>query len=664
MSTLVLTFGSVREDSQTRSRKSLGLRALSVAFLLSFFAAAVGCSATPKVKLPHVVGENPSARDLVQVVNQRYDRVKTLYVDNGSIGEISQPGTAKGTIFFVSPNKFRLIGTSAVMGGRVLDCGSDGQKFWFWNGLDSESKGNVYTCSVANFHSSELSRIFPLDPTWFPEALGVMKIDENDVLEGPSVSRMGDASGSESLVMKIKRQRPDGVYTERVYFEPLTAAVIRQDVQGPDGRTIATVRCKERQYIEAHDLALPRRVEISCPASNQTFTIDLGVPTVNGPEDRVAFEVPRDVGARQVDLNGAAANNAPQTSAQTAVPVDNNSPTSPPSSQATQSSQPSNIDASQIPEHGKLSKNENTSNNGGIVPFPTSNELADVNAQMARANVPSYEVIPENRTDSTPIAVAQTAPIPAQVEAARPIATTSANGQTSPAVDPNAYGTAVVPQTSYTANVPVNGIAQNNLSGTIVAARDYIVPPTVYSNNGNRQLNYVPEPTLSSAPVNQRVAANVPAPQYGSNAGAAAQVQPQTAQGQYPQQYQNPQPSLNARQYQSPSESQGQSVTYQPNGAVNPPAASQNYVPQDWSAPSQAPATQYAPSEYSQTTDPLASAPLGATLNAPRAAAPDLNASPVQNAPAQVSPPTTMDDPSNSGAEPPALSPDFPTLSL
>lgn len=285
-----------------------------VALLWSgIFCAAIGCSFHQKSKLPVVLKENPSAAELLAVVNQNGEKIQSFYSSNASVGVENEPGWASCQIAYQKPSNFRLIGTAA-FAGRVVDCGCNDERFWFWNGFQSGDE--IYYCRLDQYQGSAFARVLPIDPTWFPEAFGIVGIQDDEIVDGPTEQNDG------SLLITSKKSRPDGVYLRRTYFDAKTAAILRQDVQNPNGETIVTVRCKESQYVETPGVVLPKRLEIFSPATNETLIVNLGTPTVNNLEKNVknAFEQPTDLKATAIDL-GERASAAAANSTNESAPV-------------------------------------------------------------------------------------------------------------------------------------------------------------------------------------------------------------------------------------------------------------------------------------------------------------------------------------------------------
>ncbi len=271
------------------------LLTLVATFCTAAFCGALGCSFHQKPKLPVVLKENPTAADLIAVVNKNGEEIQSLYSSNATVGAGNAPGWAACQVAYQKPGNFRLIGTAA-LSGRVVDCGCNGERFWIWNKFQEEDE--LYYCRLDQYQGSAFARVLPIDPTWFPEAIGILDLKENEIVDGPTEQNDG------SLLITSKKTRPDGDYIRRTYFDAKTAEILRQDVQNPNGETIVTVRCKESQLLEESGLVLPRKLEIFSPATNETLIVDLGTPTVNDSEKIAenAFKQPTDLKATAIDL--------------------------------------------------------------------------------------------------------------------------------------------------------------------------------------------------------------------------------------------------------------------------------------------------------------------------------------------------------------------------
>lgn len=276
--------------------------------------ALLGCQT---VKLPVVMKENPSLTELTQAVNANSSKIQSLRSDNATLGISNVSGWANCQIAFQRPQNVRLIGTASMM-GRVVDFGANGEKFWFWSKYQNPEQ--ILWAPINEYASSPMKETIPVDPVWFPEALGVVEINPSDVLEGPVVQ------ADKTLLLVTQRQRPDGVYKKYTYVEPKTAAVKRQDVIGPTGETVVSVLCNEFQVDQATGAVLPKRLTVTCPKAQGSVQLNLGTPQLN-PTDTVyaqLFQMPttEEVGGTPVQIGSSTI-----PAVGPAAPVQQNAPT-------------------------------------------------------------------------------------------------------------------------------------------------------------------------------------------------------------------------------------------------------------------------------------------------------------------------------------------------
>ena len=525
------------------------------AALLALVFLVAGCATTQKVKLPKVVGAKPTSTDLINAVNQNSEKIKTLYTSSGTVGLRNQPGSASCTISFQKNANFRLVGYSSLMGGRVIDCGANDRDFWYWNKL--ENGDDLYTCAIENFHDSDLSNVFPLEPSWFPEALGILTIAEDDVVDEPRRTEDG-------YYMEIKRKRPDGEYREYITFAAETAAIMRQDIKDPSGNTIVTIKCKEHQYLEDDGVVLPKRFEIFCRAYDLTFDINLGTPTLNDSSKIADFAIPTDIDARRRDLSSSSAKSTAGGSQPAPAQQSNANASEAPNNGSTNGN--NTVDANQY-EHGPLTKSETKSNEPDVVAFPTKAEIAAQGSESSTEEPIAYQVETPNlntaaQTEASPTVVANVEPPATQTEPASAETDAQPSTQSSVAANTPMITTAIpqtsyattqssyAPQTSYGAQTPLQ-TAPNG--GTIMSAENYITAqkaptttsfgdPAYAANLGNnaqqrqyQQGRYQQNPyQTEQTPLNQQSV------YQGNQQGAYQQGQYQQGQYQQSQYQQNP----------------------------------------------------------------------------------------------------------------------------
>ncbi|MDO5579596.1 MAG: hypothetical protein Q4G69_00535 [Planctomycetia bacterium] len=231
-----------------------------------------GCKS---VKLPNTLRENPNLADIEQAVNQNSQRIQTLRSDDVSVGVNNMAGWAKCQMAFERPCRVRMIATVS-MKGRVLDCGANDDLFWFWSKFQTPEQ--LAWCKLnESGNALTLTQNIPIEPTWFPEAMGIVEFKPGEIIEGPIVQP------DKTLLLVSKKSRPDGQYTKHTYIEPLTAAVKKQELFDPGGNPIISVHCTEFQYNDVNNVVLPRKIVITSPQRKESIHFDLGTIAVNAP---------------------------------------------------------------------------------------------------------------------------------------------------------------------------------------------------------------------------------------------------------------------------------------------------------------------------------------------------------------------------------------------
>ncbi|MBQ9127407.1 MAG: hypothetical protein IJY15_06565, partial [Thermoguttaceae bacterium] len=304
-----LPSNAVENRNAKRSKRASFSDVLSLLLIALLFAPTFGffgCALAPKPKLPEVVGETPTFEELQTAVNANSSKIETIFASDASLGVASTPGWAKCQIAFERPGNLRLVGSAPTM-GRVVDVGCNEERFWFWS--DFQNSDEIYFCRHDQYQNSAAANVLPLDPTWFPEAFGLVELKDEEHVDGPTRQEDG------SLLVTTKKTRSDGVYLKRLYFEPKTAAILRQDVQAPSGETVVSIRCKRSVYLETPGVVLPQKLEIECPRADAALILDVGSPILNDSSKIAAeaFEQPTDLKAKAIDLGVSAAQVAAPT---------------------------------------------------------------------------------------------------------------------------------------------------------------------------------------------------------------------------------------------------------------------------------------------------------------------------------------------------------------
>ena len=302
----------------TRTTAARGIRVIACAiFIIPLIMA--GCQSSPP--LPTVLGEKPTAADIQQAVNRNSQKIKTLVAPNATLGAANVPGWARCQLAFERPSRVRVIGTANMM-GRVFDTGTNDDSLWYWDKFREPQE--LTWCKKSDFANPAVARdSIPIDPTWLPEALGLVEFNTQDPVEGP-IPQI-----DKTLLLITKRNYMGQTFAKYTYVEPKSAAVKRQDIQDAQGNVLFTVAVNEFQLDAVNNLVLPKRLTITSPQTKDSINLDLGTVQINSdPIPRETFQMPRSEDIGNVPVVNVASRGLPLTKTPTAAPMNQVSPAS------------------------------------------------------------------------------------------------------------------------------------------------------------------------------------------------------------------------------------------------------------------------------------------------------------------------------------------------
>ncbi len=269
---------------------------------------------------PRVLSEDPSARRVMDVVNQNTDRVRSYWTNNASISAPGMP-SLRASIALERPLRFRLrAGTR--LGGPEVDLGSNQRLFWFW--LRRNEPAALYMCRHEQYASSAAWQVMPIPPQWFIEALGLPRFDPQTTHVGPF--RRADGS----LEIRSRLPSPAGELERITVIDPVRAWVLEQHLFLPDRRLLASAVASKHRYDPEVGVSLPQQVQITIPALQVAFTVEVHDFVVNQPvgEPQHMWSKPVYPGSDEIDL----ARGIPRAPGY-ALPASGQPPALPPASQ-------------------------------------------------------------------------------------------------------------------------------------------------------------------------------------------------------------------------------------------------------------------------------------------------------------------------------------------
>jgi hypothetical protein len=244
--------------------------------------------------LPRVLPPQPSLDQIIGVIHDNSQRVRNYMAPQAVI---SVPGVPRlsAQVACEPPRRFRLRAQTAVSGNE-LDLGSNDDLFWLW--IRRHEPPVMLFCRHDQYAQSSARRLLPIRADWMPELLGLISFDPNDSHEGPFPLSDG------RLEIRSRLTSPDGELLKSTLVDGTTGLVLEQHLFTPTGERLASVRTTQHRVDPTSGAALPRKVDVSWPASDVNFTLELKAVTTNMPasDPGQLWQMPAYEGYEPVDL--------------------------------------------------------------------------------------------------------------------------------------------------------------------------------------------------------------------------------------------------------------------------------------------------------------------------------------------------------------------------
>ena len=302
-----------------------------VALALVVACVAASGASCPQVLRGYQVGVMPLPRTLPvqatldQVIAAVHDNSQRVRSYAASQAVLAVPGVPRLTARVASepPRRFRLQARTAVTGDE-LDLGSNDDLFWLW--IRRHQPPVMLFCRHDQYESSSARRLLPIRADWFPELLGLVQFRPEDRHEGPFPlpdGRIEIRSRIAPAAAAIAATTPGGAppgaeeLVKSTILDGTTGLVIEQHLFTVAGVRLASVRTTRHRVDAASGAALPHLVEVSWPASEVEFTLELTSITTNVPtgDPGQLWQMPAYPGYAPVDLADPSITIAPPAAA-------------------------------------------------------------------------------------------------------------------------------------------------------------------------------------------------------------------------------------------------------------------------------------------------------------------------------------------------------------
>jgi len=242
---------------------------------------------SPGAPPPIAFSTLPTRDEALAAINANAQRIQTLQAQNATISVPGMPAIG-AEVALQRPNLLRFRAGTALLGGQVLDLGSNEEVFWFWTSLGPQSA--VYYARHEQFATSPARQMLAIEPAWLIEALGVVEIDPATIIEGPL------AADGDRVQLRTTLATAGGQFSRLLIFDKKYAWVLEQHVYDERGQLIASSRTSQHEYQPLDGVSLPRRIEVQIPQGQLRFQLDVARWAINQPtvEGQSLYALPRE----------------------------------------------------------------------------------------------------------------------------------------------------------------------------------------------------------------------------------------------------------------------------------------------------------------------------------------------------------------------------------
>jgi hypothetical protein len=240
--------------------------------------------------LPRILPAGASSAQIVEAINANTARVRSLHAPQARVDGRGFP-SLRANLIVERPSRFRLTAEAPFTGPEV-DLGSNEELFWLWARRPQPA---LYYCRHDRFATSSARQMFPVEPRWLIEAVGLVELDPTLRHDGPYDAGVGR--------LRIESRQP-GAPVRVTIVDSGTGWILEQQLYDSTGRLLARAVATGHRLDPASGAGLPRRIDVQWPPTGLEMQIDLGDVAVNQVDgvSPAVFALPDYAGSNRIDL--------------------------------------------------------------------------------------------------------------------------------------------------------------------------------------------------------------------------------------------------------------------------------------------------------------------------------------------------------------------------
>jgi hypothetical protein len=252
-------------------------------------------------RTPCKLPANPTAEDLVLVINQNVDRLHSWRAGRVKLRANHMPLTLEADLAVEKGRHLRLVVRHALGGGDELDLGCNDDIFWFWARRQKPSA--VMYASHDQLDEVRDNLQIPFEPDWLMEALGVAPIAAEGVTLEP-------ITGTRSTAWLVSHHTlPNGRSIRKaITVDMCHGRVMEHSLwDSATGKRIAHAEFSNHRIDQATGIVMPHHIKLDWPQADLSLAFDLGPVEINpsGLPERI-WDMPHPPGYPVMNLTDVA----------------------------------------------------------------------------------------------------------------------------------------------------------------------------------------------------------------------------------------------------------------------------------------------------------------------------------------------------------------------
>lgn len=249
---------------------------------------------------PIAFHQPPSTAEVIAYLNNQASLVHSVQTEGASVTVPGYPALNQTELIMQPAKRIRLRAGTA-FSGQEMDLGSNEDLFWIW--IKRNTPQGVYYARHDQFESSPLRQIFPVDPSWITEAFGVVSIDPNADIQGPT------PKGPNQLEIRVASNVAGQSVTKAIVLHSTYGWVMEQHIYTTNGQLLASAIASNHQFYGLGQIGqgvnMPHQVTLQVPAAQMNLQINVQQYVINLPfgGSETVWQMPQPPGHPKVDIS-------------------------------------------------------------------------------------------------------------------------------------------------------------------------------------------------------------------------------------------------------------------------------------------------------------------------------------------------------------------------